>query len=353
VTDTRNTPASLSSKLPSRASLEHLKKEAKQRLKDLRSDNSAARLAEAQLAVARSYGFPSWRRLKAYVDALTGFGQQLIDAVHSGDLETMRRILDVHPELVNASADVHPEMRPSDTLSMRLIHLAIAEGKADVLRLLIERGADLNVRNASGRLPLHDCFELDHDDFAEILLEAGAVPDVCAAAVYGMHDRLEEILKNSPSEANDLSTGNSPLGWSVYGRKPRSAAMLFEYGAIVDRPPYDAHAWGPATSVGSTIVTPVLLEHGANPNLQDEAGNTPLHRAIASRMVVDPSKFTQLLLDSGADPGIRNKAGRTPLDEALLQIGKNAETYFPVRPIGPKRLDATIELLRARLARTI
>jgi hypothetical protein len=352
VTDTRNNPASLSSKLPAHANLEHLKNEAKQRLKDLRSHRPEVRLAEAQLAAARSYGFASWRRLKAYVDALTGFGQQLIEAVHAGDLETMRRILAAHPELVNASADIHPGMRPSDTLTMRLIHLAIAEGKADALRLLIERGADLNVRNASGRLPLHDCFELDHDDFAEILLEAGAIPDVCAAAVYGLHDRLEQILKGNPSLANDLSTGNSPLGWCVYGRQPRSATMLFEYGAIVDRPPYDAHAWGPATGVGSTMITPVLLEHGANPNWQDEAGNTPLHRAIASRMVLDPSKFTQLLLDSGADPGIRNHAGRTPLDEALLQIGKNAETYFPVRPVGPKRLDETIELLRARLAQT-
>jgi Ankyrin repeats (many copies) len=39
---------------------------------------------------------------------------------------------------------------------MRLIHLAIAEARVDVLRLLIERGADLNIRNHDGRLPLHD-----------------------------------------------------------------------------------------------------------------------------------------------------------------------------------------------------
>jgi hypothetical protein len=29
------------------------------------------------------------------------------------------------------------------------------------VRLLIERGADVNARNTDGRLPLHDCFELD------------------------------------------------------------------------------------------------------------------------------------------------------------------------------------------------
>jgi TonB family protein len=56
--------------LPERASLEHLKKEAKQRLKTMRLDDSGATLAAAQLATARQYGFTSWRRLVAYVKAL-------------------------------------------------------------------------------------------------------------------------------------------------------------------------------------------------------------------------------------------------------------------------------------------
>jgi len=339
-------------KLPARANLEHLKNEAKQRLKTLRAQSSAVRLADAQLLVARSYGFPSWRKLKSYVDALNDFGQQLINAVHAGDLETMRRILDSHPELVNASTDAHPQMRPSDTLAMRLIHLAIAEARIDALRLLVERGADLNVRNADGRLPLHDCFELNHDDYAKILLDAGAVPDVCAASVYGLYDQLEQILKSDPANATDLTTGNSPLGWAVFGRQPKSAEILFEHGAIADRPPYDSYAWGPASGVASTVVTPVLLEHGANPNWHDDGGNTPLHRAIQSRLIVDPAEFVQLLLDAGADASIRNNAGRTPLEEAeaLLLAGQNAETYFPVRSKGPKRLEQTIEILRSRLA---
>ncbi len=336
-------------KLPARANLEHVRNEAKQRLKTMRSDSPAVRLSEAQLLVARSYGFPSWRKLKAYVDALSDFGQQLINAVHAGELETMRKILDRHPELVNASAEQPRIDRPSDTLSMRLLHLAIAEGKVDVLRLLIERGADLNARNADGRLPLHDCFELNHDDFAKILLDAGAAPDACTTAAYGMYDQLEQILKGDPGNANDLTTGNSPLSWAAYGHQPKSAAILFQHGAVADRPPYDACAWGPAAMVASTDVARVLLEHGANPNWRNKEGNTPIHCVITSRIVLDPAKFVQLLLDFGADASLRNREGRTPLDEAVLQTGKNAETYFPVRPIAPKRLEQTIEILRSRL----
>jgi ankyrin repeat protein len=346
--------------LPPHANLEHLKNEAKQRLKGMRSQNPGARLSEAQLGIARSYGFASWRRLKAYVDALKNVGQQLVNAVHAGDLATMRRILDRHPELVNASTDPQSPLTktwdgkpaPADVFTKRLIHLAVVGGKVDALRLLIEYGADVDVRDAGGRLPLHDCFELGHDDLAKTLLDAGAVPDVCAAAAYGMHERLREILKQDPGRANDLTTGNSPLGWSVYGAQPVSATILFEHGAVVDRSPYDSYAWGPAAMVASTAVTPVLLGHGANPNWQNEAGDTAIHCAMKSRIVLDPTKFVQILLESGADVSIRNHEGRTALDEALLQLDKTAETYFPVRPIARKKLDQTIEILRSRLART-
>jgi ankyrin repeat protein len=231
---------------------------------------------------------------------------------------------------------------------MRLLHLAIAEAKIDVLRLLIQRGADLNARNADGRLPLHDCFELGHDDFAKVLLEAGAVPDVCAAAAYGMHERLRQILRSDPAQANDLTTGESPLGWAVYGRQPVSATILFEHGAIADHPPYDSHGWRPAAMVASTVVVPVLLQHGANPNWRDTNGDTPLHCVLKSRIVLDPTEFVKLLLAAGADTSIRNAEGRTALDEALVQQGRNAETYFPVRTIGLKKLEQTIEILRSR-----
>lgn len=285
----------------------------------------------------------------ACVDAVRDSGPRLINAVRDGDSETIRAILDQRPEFVNASTDVAELFRPTGALTMRLIHLAIAANHADVLRLLVERGADLNVRNASGRLPLHDCFELGHDDFAKMLLDAGAQPDVCAAAAFGMRDRLRQILADDAAMANDLSTGETPLGWSVYGAQPESARILFEHGAVADRAPYDAQAWGPAAMVASTAVTPVLLAHGANPNWRDEDGNTAIHRAIRSRIVLDPAIFIRLLLDAGADPTHRNHEGRTPLDEAelLLQAGKSAETYYPVRTIGPKKLEEAIAILRA------
>jgi tetratricopeptide (TPR) repeat protein len=52
---------------PERANLEHLKKEAKQRLKGMRLADPGVKLSAAQLTIAREYGFSSWRSLAAYV----------------------------------------------------------------------------------------------------------------------------------------------------------------------------------------------------------------------------------------------------------------------------------------------
>jgi ankyrin repeat protein len=55
----------------------------------------------------------------------------------------------------------------------------------------------------------------------------------------------------------------------------------------------------------------LLLEHGANPNIQDyKYGWTPLHFAVKNCHV----DVARVLLDYGADPTIRDNEGRTPLD---------------------------------------
>ena len=42
-----------------------------------------------------------------------------------------------------------------------------------------------------------------------------------------MHDLHREILKNDPRQADDLSTVESPLGWSAYGAQTDSALIFF------------------------------------------------------------------------------------------------------------------------------
>ena len=50
-------------------------------------------LHDAQLVLARSYGFPSWPKMKAYMDSITV--GRLVDAIRAGDLKTVRSMVRV------------------------------------------------------------------------------------------------------------------------------------------------------------------------------------------------------------------------------------------------------------------
>ena len=59
----------MSRDLPSRPDLEHLKKQAKALLRSMRERDANATLADALHALARDYGFASWPKLKAHIEA--------------------------------------------------------------------------------------------------------------------------------------------------------------------------------------------------------------------------------------------------------------------------------------------
>src|SRR3982750_4644615 len=87
--------------LPERASLEYLKRRAKERLAELRQRDPRAKLAAAQLAIARDYGFPSWRALKAEVDRRQApTVSSYFAACQTGDSVALRSLLGVNPDLV-------------------------------------------------------------------------------------------------------------------------------------------------------------------------------------------------------------------------------------------------------------
>ena len=91
------------SKLPERASLEYLKKLAKDRLRDLRRADPQAKLATALLAVARDHGFSSWRALKDEIERRqTNNAALFFEACAKGDIELLRGLLANDPSLVRA-----------------------------------------------------------------------------------------------------------------------------------------------------------------------------------------------------------------------------------------------------------
>ncbi|MGH8189128.1 MAG: ankyrin repeat domain-containing protein, partial [Steroidobacteraceae bacterium] len=138
--------------LPARPNLEWLKKTAKQHLRELRARNPETKLAEAQLAVARRFGFSSWRALKAHIERPPSTPEGAEDAriaaflrdVGAGRVDAVKATLAELPGIVNAVGP-HPFWggRP------QALHVSIETNRRDVFDLLLEAGADVNGNNAS------------------------------------------------------------------------------------------------------------------------------------------------------------------------------------------------------------
>ena len=75
-----------------------------------------------------------------------------------------------------------------------------------------------------------------------------------------------------------------------------------------------------AAEEGNSELVLCLLAAGADPDIQDSAGNAPLHRVVDSPY--DTSETVRVLLAYGANPNALNLVGRTPLHSAMLRYRK-------------------------------
>jgi hypothetical protein len=196
-------------KTPQQASFEYLKKLAKDRLDEFRRLDPNARLAAAQLAVARGHGFSSWRALKAEIDRLNGgSAPAFFEACEKGDIGKLGDLLAKDPSLVrtkNVDADHGGWTR---------LHTAAQAGHLEAVRILLARGADPNAREeGDNTYPLHWAAARKNVDMVRALLDAGG--DV-----------------NGFGDVHGLDT----IGWACVYREPGDdplpvANLLIERGA--------------------------------------------------------------------------------------------------------------------------
>ena len=140
--------------------------------------------------------------------------------------------------------------------------------------------------------------------------------DVFEAAAFGDVDRLTELLSDEPPLVTSYSgDGFTALHFAAFFGRYEAAALLIERGAEVDA---FGRGWMTGTAMHSAVsrlqsdVARILLEAGANPNVRQSAGWTPLHAAAMNGDLTS----VELLLASGADPTATNDEGRSVIDLA-------------------------------------
>jgi ankyrin repeat protein len=336
--------------------IDQLKKQAKDLLAELRAGSTEAierfsashprwvklkgqskpLLADAQLVIAREYGFPSWAKLHSRVEAIdlkdpvTAFVEAacvpLDGSSHaSGTLDAAEAILRANPEV--AESDIYvASILGNDVVVKRFLgqgaedptatgglydwdaltylcfsrYLRLDRARADgflrTARLLLEHGASANTGFYS------------HDHEPDPAFETA----IYGAAGIAHHAGLTRLLLAHGADPNDGETPyHVPEGYD-------NAALeaLVESGKVdrsgITTMLHRKHDWHDFKGIEW------LLAHGADPNHMSAWGRRALHQALERN---HPIRFFELLLDRGADPTLPAKNGRSAVVVAA-RIGR-------------------------------
>lgn len=169
------------------------------------------------------------------------------------------------------------------------LHGPAEDGDIELVLQLLREGADVNALDDSGKTALQAAVAGGSRAIASLLLAHGTNP---------------RTIDND---------GFTLLHWAVFGNDP--ALLALSYLPDVGLNPRCSSGRTPlswATALGESKAQQWLLERGADPNLADDDGWSPLHYAASGEYsnLIDP------LIDAGAKLDARSNRGETPIEVA-------------------------------------
>jgi ankyrin repeat protein len=197
---------------------------------------------------------------------------------------------------------------------MQQLFDAIKAGKVDEVRQLVQQDPALKqARDASGASAILVAAYNMKPEVVTALVELGAPVDIFEASVLGKVDRIQDILKSSPSRVSEHAPdGFTPVALAAFFGQPAAVAALIAAGADVNaaaKNPLKVAALHAAVAGGKLEIVKAVLEAGADPNAQQQAGFRAMHEAAtrANRALAE------LLLAHGADPSLPNDEGKSAI----------------------------------------
>ena len=382
--------------LPVSPNLEQLRHQAKDLLRAIRRGEPAAledlashhpervepaeaKLADAQLALARSYGLPSWPRLV--------IACRMTHAIWRDDLDTVRRLVRKQPQLLREPArgvqgcNWGPPMSfAANVGNERIIAMlrgmgaedvqqafarAVLRGKIDAARQLLAMGArplpgevmgPCEGQNADGLALLLELGADLADEHGNRIAPVSMLLGTYARNVDGKHRCLEMCaaegveLPDTPPMA--VHRGRIDLLEALLKRDPRMLERTFTadeiYQPAVGHPADRSLMCHMTAPAGGTLlhlsvdceeieIARWLIEKGADVNAKATieangfGGHTPLFGCVVVMSLRSDDAFARLLLDNGADPNARASMAKRVVDEGE---DESEHEFHDVTPLG-------------------
>lgn len=252
--------------------------------------------------------------------------------------------------LARAGADLNARNKRRQTA----LHIAVNKGHVGVVKTLLELGCHPSLQDSEGDTPLHDAISKKRDDMLTLLLDHNA--DIMLTNNNGFNALHHAALRGNPSAMWVLllklprrwivdekkDDGYTALHLAALNNHVEVAELLVHHGkANMDLQNVNLQtALHLAVERQHTQIVRLLVREGANLNIPDKDGDTPLHEALRHhtlfqlRQLQDVQDVGKLLVGlgsqgadkkssasiacflagNGADLAIKNKKGQTPLD---------------------------------------
>ncbi|XP_050314264.1 ankyrin repeat domain-containing protein 50 [Anthonomus grandis grandis] len=227
--------------------------------------------------------------------------------------------------LASTSSEQSPEplFDLQDLHGQAALHVAARLGQSQVVKVLLESGANANQADIDGWTPLRAAAWGGHTEVVELLVKHGCQLDsvdaenrtALRAAAWSGHEEIVKILLQNGANVNLTDhEGRTALIAAAYMGHSEIVDHLLDYGADINHADADGRTGlsvaalcapkTPGTSVVST-----LLERGATVDHKDKEGMTPL--LVAS--FEGHRDVCELLLENEADVDHCDNSGRSPL----------------------------------------
>ncbi|KAM6963633.1 caskin-2 isoform 2-T2 [Tautogolabrus adspersus] len=259
-----------------------------------------------------------------------GKEQDLLVAVKSGDLLVAHKLLSKvkcnKNKLLGSTKRLNINYQDSDGFSA--LHHAALTGTTELLSLLLEAQATVDIKDINGMRPLHYAAWQGKADSVLLLLRAGAAVNspsldgqipLHLSAQYGHYEVSEMLLQHQSNPCMMNKAKKTPLDLACEFGRLKVAQLLLSsnmVAALLEGEGGDDNMDGPsitplhlAARNGHKDIIKLLLKAGIDINRSTKAG-TSLHEAA----LYGKTEVVRLLLDAGINVNIRNTYNQTALD---------------------------------------